>query len=153
MTKNEIRAADDPTFATSEAAPSALSLGSFVMELLVVGSQTLNFLFALATQHSTYGDKKFHHNTIHEVMPLYVEISSIRIQSQLLQFHTQSLHRLDISRKTSAHLGKFLGNGTLHGLQCSFGMMYIDFLQAGAGIEVIHRESICISLAIEPDVP
>lgn len=43
MTKNEIRAADDPTFATSEAAPFALSLGSFVMELFVVVMLPLMF--------------------------------------------------------------------------------------------------------------
>ena len=32
-------------------------------------------------------------------------------------------------------------------------MMHINFLQAGAGIEIVHRESICIPLAVEPDVP
>ena len=50
MTKNEMSAADDPTFATSEAAPSASSLGSFVMELFVVVMLPLMFGYTNAVK-------------------------------------------------------------------------------------------------------
>ena len=115
--------------------------------------QPLYFLFPFAAQNRANGYQNLQYHTIHDVMSLYIEISSIRRQPQLLQVFFQMLHTRYVLWKTSLQFGKLCRYRALHLVQTTVRMADIHILQAYTRIEIVHWKGVRITLAIEPYIP
>ena len=87
------------------------------------------------------------------MVSLDIKIGIVRSQSQTFQLRAQLLHPVDVAGETGLQFGQLCRHRLLHLVQTTVRMTQVYLLQTHAGVEVVHRESVRVVLAVEPDIP